>query len=64
LFFYKNSFDDFVQSLSDGGENLPDWISKQISSRQEKSSKKSAAQMFLILKEKARTKLYFVFNLI
>jgi hypothetical protein len=64
VFFYKNSFDDFVQSLSNGEENLPDWISKQISSRQEKSSKKSATQMFLILKEKARTKLYFVFYLI
>ncbi|UJR11717.1 hypothetical protein I4U23_015898 [Adineta vaga] len=52
----KISFDEFVQALSNGDEDLPNWISRQMSSRQEKSSKKTAAQMFLILKEKVRTK--------
>ncbi|CAF0859260.1 unnamed protein product [Adineta ricciae] len=53
----KISFDEFVQALSNGEEDLPNWISREMSSRQEKSSpKKTATQMFLILKEKVRTK--------
>ncbi|CAF3658026.1 unnamed protein product [Rotaria sp. Silwood1] len=53
----KISFDEFLQSLYNGEEDLPDWIYNQKSSREESSSsKRSAEQLFIILKDKVRTK--------
>ncbi|CAF2140370.1 unnamed protein product [Rotaria magnacalcarata] len=52
----KISFDEFLQSLFNGEEQLPDWINRDKSPREESSSRKSATQMFLILKERIRTK--------
>ncbi|CAF4595974.1 unnamed protein product [Rotaria sp. Silwood2] len=59
----KISFDEFLQSLYNGEEDLPDWIYSQRSSREESSSKKTAEQMFIILKEKVRTKHKDLLNL-
>lgn len=54
--FNKISFDEFLNSLFNGEEELPGWVSRQSSSPQEFLSKRTAAQMFIILKDKVRTK--------
>ncbi|CAF4042948.1 unnamed protein product [Rotaria sordida] len=59
----KISFDQFIESLFNGEEDLPDWILSQRSSREESSSKRTANQMFIILKEKVRTKHKDLINL-
>ncbi|CAF1497870.1 unnamed protein product [Adineta steineri] len=60
--FNKISFDDFILSVSTG-QDLPNWVTRQMSGKSEKSSKKTATQMFLILKEKIQTKDKDVINL-
>jgi hypothetical protein len=54
--YSKNSFDEFVNSLFSVKEELPDWVSNQSSPPQEFLSKRTAPQMFIILKDKVRTK--------
>ncbi len=62
--FIKNSFDEFIQSLFNDEEELPEWMSNQKSPRQDSSSKRTATQMFLILKEKIRNKHKDLVNLV
>jgi hypothetical protein len=52
----KITFDEFLNSLFNGEEDLPGWVSRQSTSPKEYLSKRTASQMFIILKEKARTK--------
>jgi len=62
--FYKNSFDEFIQSLFNDEEELSEWIPNQKSLHQDFSSKRTATQMFLILKEKIRNKNKDLVNLV
>ncbi|CAF1077134.1 unnamed protein product [Rotaria sordida] len=52
----KISFDEFINSLFTGEEELPAWLSRQSSTPEEFITKRTAAQMFIILKDKVRTK--------
>ncbi|CAF3203302.1 unnamed protein product [Rotaria sp. Silwood2] len=52
----KISFDEFINSLFTGEEELPAWLTRQSSTPQEFLTKRTAAQMFIILKDKVRTK--------
>jgi len=56
IFFLKNSFDEFLKSLFNNEQEIPDWVSQKMSPRQESSSRRTATQMFLILKEKVRNR--------
>ena len=52
----KITFDQFLNSLLTNEDDLPGWTSRQSNSSKDYSTKRTAAQVFLILKEKARTK--------
>jgi hypothetical protein len=52
----KISFDEFLQSLFNGEDDIPDWVSHPPSPRNQSSAKKSATQMFVLLKDKIRTR--------
>jgi Ca2+-binding EF-hand superfamily protein len=54
--FNKISFDQFINSLFTGEEDLPGWVSRQSTPTNEYLSKRTSSQMFLILKDKVRTK--------
>jgi hypothetical protein len=62
--FYKNSFDEFIQSLFNDEEELSEWIPNRKSPQQDSSLKRTATQMFLILKEKIRNKNKDLVNLV
>jgi hypothetical protein len=51
-----NSFDEFLNSLFTGDEDLPGWVFRQSTPPKEYLSKRTASQMFIILKDKVRTK--------
>ncbi len=52
----KISFDEFINSLFTGEEDLPGWVSRQSTPTKEYLSKRTSSQIFLILKDKVRTK--------
>ncbi|CAF1342560.1 unnamed protein product [Rotaria magnacalcarata] len=54
--FNKISFDEFLNSLLHGEQQLSSDLSRQSSKSQEFLTKRTAAQMFIILKDKVRTK--------
>ncbi|CAF1100525.1 unnamed protein product, partial [Didymodactylos carnosus] len=51
----KISFEDFTNSMFNG-QNVPDWVRQSPRNFMFEQPKRTAMQMFLILKEKARTK--------
>jgi hypothetical protein len=56
FFDLKISFDEFLQALFNDEEDIPEWISHRPSPRNQSSAKKTAAQIFLILKDKIRNR--------
>lgn len=52
----KIGFDEFIQSLFNIEDDLPEWTTHKSSPRQDSSSKRTATQIFLILKEKVRNR--------
>lgn len=56
IILFLFSFDEFYESLFNGEEDLSNHLSRQSSKSQEFLTKRTAAQMFIILKDKIRTK--------
>lgn len=54
--FFWNSFDEFLRSIFEGEEDIPQWISQRSTPRSHSSSKKSSNEMFNILKDKVRNR--------